>query len=426
MRRLILLCAFFMASGTAWASSPYFVEPDVNVLFTAFGEQAGDGFGWVGEDLGDINGDGASDFIVTAPFFVLNDQVVGRVYVYSGADGSLLAVHTGQGPSERLGFGASLAGDLNGDGVNDYIAGSLLRVMAWSGADHSILWQRDGNIVGFGWDVDTAGDLNGDGHDDVIVGESYAFDDTNPGTVFALSGVDGSVLWSRDGHAAGDRMGSAVGRLGDINHDGIPDVVAGERAGGRHDRGVAYALSGRDGSILLCMRPVGEPATQTPASTFATFHGAGGGDVNGDGVNDIYIGDYSASVDGVDTGRTYIYSGRTGHRLALINAENPGDGIGPGRIVHDVNNDGRDDLYVASYLYGDNDAGKAYVMTVPGHGHGYGHHHHRHAKVLRTMTGTVPNAQLGIDAAGLRDVNGDGKTDFLLTGNGVIHVIAGN
>lgn len=421
MRRIILLCAFLMTSGSAWASSPYFVEPDVNVLFSAFGEQSGDGFGWAAEDLGDINGDGASDFIVSAPFFVLDGQVVGRVYVYSGADGALLAVHTGQGPSERLGFGASLAGDLDGDGVNDYIAGSLLRVVAWSGADHSVLWQREGNIVGYGWDVDTAGDLDGDGHDDVLVGENYAFDETHTGTVYALSGVNGSVLWSRDGDQPGDRMGSAVGRLGDINHDGIPDVVVGERAGGLHDRGVAYALSGLDGSVLRTMHPVGEAATQTPASTYATFHGAGGGDVDGDGINDIYIGDYSASVDGVDTGRAYIYSGRTGHKLMLINAEAPGDGIGPGRIVHDVNHDGRDDIYVASYLFGAQDVGKAYVMTLNGHGQ-----RQSRGRVLRSMTGTVPNAQLGIDAVGLRDINGDGKTDFLLTGNGVIHVIAGN
>lgn len=406
--------------AAGFAAHPAFVEPDVDVLFSAFGEQPGDGFGWVAEDLGDLNGDGASDFITSAPWFASAGSLVGKVYVYSGADGLLLAGHEGNAV-ELLGYGASLAGDLNGDGINDYVAGSLARVVAWSGADHTVLWQQSGTTFRFGFDVDTAGDANGDGLDDVIVGETGV--NGNAGAVHLLSGLDGSVLWTRAGSEGLDLLGSAVGRLGDVNDDGHSDVVAGSRGAGLKDRGAAYALSGADGSVLYDMRPVGRASNTAPASTFATFHAAGGGDLDGDGVGDIFIGDYDAQRGrsnpnsneplGTGTGRAYVFSGRDGHRLGVLNAESHGDGFGPGRIVPDVDGDGRSDVFVAGYTWGDNAEGKAYLLSGRG-------------GILRTMTGTQPAAFLGVDALGLGDANGDGRTDFVLTGNGLLYVIAGN
>ena len=53
-------------------SSTLFEEPEVKVLQTFTGEQPGDAFGWVAENLGDINGDNVNDFIVTAPFYSTN------------------------------------------------------------------------------------------------------------------------------------------------------------------------------------------------------------------------------------------------------------------------------------------------------------------------------------------------------------------
>lgn len=125
MKRYILIGVFLAAGGghgVATAESPFFEESGVNVHFTLLGEQSGDWFGWVAEDLGDINGDGASDFITSAPFQV-NDsgETIGKVYVYSGADGKLLASHVGGPDPELMGYGASLAGDLNGDGKLDFL-----------------------------------------------------------------------------------------------------------------------------------------------------------------------------------------------------------------------------------------------------------------------------------------------------------------
>lgn len=414
-----LMAGLTVLSTAVSAADPNFVEPDVDVQYTLFTEQAGSGFGWVGENLGDIDGDGASDFVVTAPFLLdANGNNIGRTYVYSGADGSLIISHTGN-PGELMGFSASNAGDLNGDGINDYAAGTLFRVIAWSGTDHQMLWQTVQPGENFGFDLDTAGDIDGDGLSEIIVGASAtATNGQASGAAYLLSGADGSIIWRQDGAEALDRMGSSVGRLDDVNGDDVLDVVAGVRSGGSKDRGEAFALSGVDGSMIYSMGPVGLPAT--PISTYATFHGAGGGDVNGDGVSDIFIGDFAArrgalnSAAGLAPGRAYVYSGSNGKMLHLFNAENNGDGIGPGRIVPDADGDGLADVYLAAFTFGANSEGKGYLYSGAD------------GALLRTMTGTVPGAFLGVDAFSAGDVNLDGLPDYLLTGSEVVHLILGN
>ena len=428
--RFLVSAALVSAWTPVFAAHPDFLEPEIEVVATLHTEQPGSGFGWVAEDLGDIDGDGASDFIVTAPFFVNGDGVnVGRIYIHSGADGALLASHEGN-PGEQLGFSASLAGELDGDGTNDYVTGSRVRIVAYSGADHTVLWEFI-PPQGVGFDVDTAGDVTGDGIDDVIAGSTRtAVNGPASGAAMLLDGTDGSVLWQFDGAEAIDLVGSAVGRLGDVNADGVPDVVVGARGARKEDRGTAYALSGTDGSVLYDMNPVGRRAQSTlPFGTYATYHAAGGRDVDGDGINDVFIGDYAAargqenpnlggdstnSPDPVSgTGRAYVFSGSDGTRLHVINGEENGVGLGPGRLVGDADGDGLADIYVAAYTWGANFEGKAYLYSG------------KDLSLLRTMSGTQPEIYLGVDALGLGDVNFDGLPDFLLTGSEIIYVIAG-
>ncbi|MGB0513638.1 MAG: integrin alpha [Wenzhouxiangellaceae bacterium] len=414
--RIFSLCTgLFLASGLIQAADPNFVEPDVDVQFTRLTEQPGSSFGWVGEDLGDLDGDGASDFIVTAPFLTdANGNSIGRVYIYSGADGNEIARHDGN-PGEFLGFSGSNAGDLDGDGINDYAAGSIVRVVAWSGNTHEVLWETVRPGENFGFDLDTAGDIDGDGLSEVIVGASAAsINGPASGAAYLLSGSDGSILWTQNGAEAFDRMGSAVGRLADVDADGVRDVVVGVRSGGLKDRGQALALSGVDGSILYDMRPAGLP--NTPVSTYATFHAAGGGDVDGDGLADIFVGDFAArrGPPNSASGRAYVYSGANGAKLLQFEAENNGDGIGPGRIVPDADGDGLADIFVAAFTFGPNAEGIAYL------------HSGADGELLRTMTGTQPNAFLGVDAFSAGDVNFDGIPDYVLTGFEVVHVILGN
>ena len=155
-------------------------------------------------------------------------------------------------------------GDVNGDGTPDLIVGAprnnnsgdlsgTTRVL--SGSDGSVLYNFDGNSSGdsFGQSVSNAGDVNGDGRADVIVGAPL--DDNNgidSGSARVLSGSDGSVLYNFDGDNYEDQFGYSVSGAGDVNGDGIDDLIVGVRQAttDRFQTGIARVLSGSDGSIL--------------------------------------------------------------------------------------------------------------------------------------------------------------------------------
>jgi hypothetical protein len=157
------------------------------------------------------------------------------------------------------------------------------------------------------------------------------------------------------------------------------------------------------------------------AAAFGTFFVAGVGDVNRDGTPDVYVGDYADTTNGVDAqgnpaGRAGVYSGRDGRELLHWLGE-PGAGLGPGRGAGDVNDDGRPDLIVGSYTSssGAPQAGKVQIFSGAD------------GSLLRTITSTTANEQLGFDAVGLGDVNRDGVPDELVSAaNGDhVYVIAG-
>jgi len=412
-------------SGTAPASAQAFKEPGTVVLNTLNAEAAGDNFGWVAEKIGDLDHDGAAEYVITA---ILNREGgirAGKAYVYSGRTGAVLHTIVGA-PNERMGYGASGGGDVNADGIPDYVLGAPgigrnpARVIVVSGADHSILLTIPGAPGTFlGFDVGFVKDINGDGHDDVIAGAPISSPGglVQAGVVNVYSGATGALIWSAAGTQSGGNFGTAVTGLPDLNGDGIPEVGVGA-AGELKDSGpakipggLAYILSGADGSVVRPLLPMGT------ALAFGFFFIHDAGDVNADGVHDVFVGDVADTVQkSCFKGRGYVFSGATGEKLRNVPGENCGDGMGIGRGAGDVDGDGYDDILLGAYLNseGNFQAGKCYLVSG------------KNGQYLRTFTATGNNTEVGFDVVSLGDVSGDGVPDWLLTGLDIAYVVAGN
>ncbi|HQQ62074.1 MAG TPA: FG-GAP-like repeat-containing protein [Pseudomonadales bacterium] len=257
------------------------------VLYTFNGQAAGDGFGIAVSGAGDVNGDGKADILVGA---FQNDSTgnnAGAAYVYSGANGSLLYTFNGDSAGDNFGLAVSGIGDVNGDGHDDVAVGAPYddnngslsgSVRVFSGSDGSILYTLDGDQAGdlLGSSISKAGDVDGDGRPDIIAGAYLADPNgSSAGMARVFSGANGNTLYTFTGDKSGNYFGSAVSGAGDVNHDGRADVIVGSGNGS----GKARVFSGMDGSVLYSF--IGD-----------AFFGAAvcdTGDINGDGYADIAV-----------------------------------------------------------------------------------------------------------------------------------------
>lgn len=421
---LLMAGVLLLLAGFAAAAYGPLVGPHTLIIHQFDGEQVGDGFGWIGTDLGDLTGDGIHELLIPAPFFAdENGAPSGKFYVYSGADGALLHSEAGQGAA-YLGYSAATAGDVNGDGVADYIVSAPIGryVRVYSGADHTILLTLNGGPGEFfGASVSGAGDVNGDGRADLLVGAqnaNYSF--TRAGRVYLYSGADGSLVWTADGPGEFANLGSGAGLVGDVNGDSVPDTVVGAMGASQ-----AFVFSGVDGAVLHTLAP------QRPedASVFGQFFASGAGDQNGDGVPDIFVADYAATVNGVaGTGNAFVFSGVDGRILEAMNGREPGGGFGPGRAFDDIDGDGFGDLVIGSWTSSSHITSGGRVEVFSGRGP-------RRAQLVQKIIGNIAGDSLGVDALPVGDMNGDGLVDFMGTavGNnfngtdvGHVYVVAGD
>ncbi|MEM8601759.1 MAG: T9SS type A sorting domain-containing protein [Bacteroidota bacterium] len=288
-------------------------------------------FGRAVSDVGDVNFDGRADVLVGAPGDDpgVSPNDAGRAYVFSGLDGSLL--YTLASPNEQdggqFGFSASGAGDVNNDDINDVVVGAFFedpgaspteagRAYVFNGTDGSLLYtlvSPNEEFSGdFGYAVSGAGDVNNDTFDDVIVGAREEDPDTSPGDAgraYIFSGADGTVLYtlaSPNEEVVGN-FGGSVSDAGDVNNDGVPDVIVGapgEDPGTSPDRaGRAYVFSGADGTVLNALASPNE-------EEFGSFGWTVSGlpDLNNDALDEVIVGAYAESPVSDSEGRAYVFT----------------------------------------------------------------------------------------------------------------------
>lgn len=377
-----------------------FVEK-VKIIHEWVGEARGDQFGWIARRIGDVDGDGVNDFVTSAPTHAVDGGPAGRVYVYSGRSGKLLWTQTGP-PNGRLGIGVEAAGDVNHDGVPDVIASApgAGKAFVYSGKDGKVILTLGAGdpSEAFGRHVSGAGDINGDGFSDVIVGApGNNTAGQGAGRVYVYSGKDGSVLLTIDGERAGDAFGSAVAGYKDKRY---AFLIVGAPNAGPKNSGRVYVYTGLTNKPKFTIE-----ADDTGAQLGAMFLSVVG-DVNGDKVPDIYASDFSNNAKGNSTGRIYVVSGADGRRLLTLTGESANDGFGIGPAdAGDVNHDGYDDLIVGAWQHSSaaSSGGKVYLYSG------------KDGTLMRAFTCRIPGETFGFDATEIGDVDGDGVIDFLLT-----------
>ncbi|MHC4378198.1 MAG: integrin alpha, partial [Planctomycetota bacterium] len=207
--------------------------------------------------LEDVDGDDIDDFVLGAWGDTTNGPSAGSARVYSGATGAELYRVLGDGTDDHLGVAVQGLGDIDGDGVGDFVVaatevanGNLVDaglVRFYSGVDGTPLFDFLGEhpTEFAGSALDRAGDHDGDGIDDLIVGAPF-FQNQRGGS-YVVSSATGESLVFVQGSSAVGFAGSDVAALGDLDGDGRTEWLSGAPSGGQ--------LGGTDGSVLLHARP---------------------------------------------------------------------------------------------------------------------------------------------------------------------------
>jgi len=449
--------------------------------FSVTGEAVGDQSGWSVSGGGDFNGDGIDDFLVSANQADPNGTNSGATWVIFGRTGaspstfSLSSLNgangfqlNGAAAGNVAGFDASFLGDINGDGRSDIVIGAngageayvVFGSTAAFGATFQLSSLNGANgfrIIGasvddFGRAVESAGDVNNDGRQDIIIGAPDAdppagaeggrafvlFGQTSFAASVNVTSLNGSNGFVINGAAANDGLGSAVSSAGDINGDGIDDLIVGA-PGADLGAGASYVVFGRSTAFAGTIAASslnganGFRITGAAASDVSGYSVSSAGDINGDGVDDLLVGAIGADPNMTSSaGTAYVVFGRTsgfgasinlstlnGSNGFAINGVGDNDEVGIAVApVGDVNGDGVDDILVGA-LFADSPgrmvSGAAYLV----YGTTTGFASTISLATLDNPDGLVFNGAAANDfaggaVAGAGDVNNDGVADFII------------
>jgi hypothetical protein len=396
---------------------------------------------------GDINGDGYGDYLVGEPFASDPETREGRFHaVYGGPCGPACGPALdepvpngweGNQPSAEQGLSVALVNDLNGDGYADAVVGApawdsqdaneVGRIQVYLGGPAGLSATPSFTLVGsdasaqLGFSVAAAGDVNGDGLGDFLASAPFATAGgaSGAGKVYLFlgaatpSGVVPTPAWIQAGTVANQSFGITVAGAGDVNRDGLSDVLVGTANTGSSAPLAAYVYLGQPGGLGTA--PVAT-LTGFEQASFIGMRLSSAGDVNGDGYADVALGepDWVGPL-GNGQGRVRVFLGQPGgiNTTAattidgLASSTRFGSAIGGGG---DVNGDGYGDLVVGANGSNTGSAtGEGLARVYLGGPGGLS------ATIAREFADTPGvRSAFGFSAALNVDVNGDGFADALI------------
>ncbi|WP_442948677.1 beta strand repeat-containing protein [Nostoc sp.] len=436
---------------------------------------------------GDINGDGIDDLIIGAPGADLNGTSSGQSYVVFGSKSGFDAQFklstlngtngfaiNGINPGDDSGGSVSSAGDINGDGIDDLIIVASFADPNGtnSGQSYVVFGSKSGFNAQFNLStlngtngfainginafdqanvVSSVGDINGDGIDDLIIGASSA-DPNSEGSgqsyvvfgsksgfnaQFNLSTLNGTNGFAINGINQYDFSGTSVSSAGDINGDGIADLIIGAPiAPNTIQSGQSYVVfgskSGFDAQLnLSTLNGTNGFAINgiNPGDTSGRYVSSAG-DINGDGIDDLIIGATNASPNAIQSGQSYVVFGSKGgfgaqFNLSTLNGTNgfaingiaADDESSVVSSAGDINGDGIDDLIIGKNVASLNDTGSAQSYVVFGSKGGF--EAQFNLSTLNGTNGFVINGitemyPSGIQVSSAGDINSDGFDDLII------------
>lgn len=421
MKRRIVLILVILCLIAQMVEADYVPDTSLEDATASFlGEAQDDAAATAVSPAGDVNGDGYMDFLIAAPGNDAAALDAGQVYLFFGGPdgwtrdtslGEADVVFRGENANDAAGSSVAGVGDVNGDGYADFVIGAPNNAEAGTRA-----------------------------------GQAYLFlGRPNWASTYSLANADASFL----GEAQQDSAGFLVAAGGDLNGDGLDDIVISAPTAASA-AGKVYVIFGRSSGWARDTSLAAADASfiGEQAGDIAGQSAAGVGDVNGDGYDDLVIGAWKNDEGASGAGKVYLIFGKSSgwsRNVGLGSADAAWTGATqdeaaglPVAAAGDVNGDGYADILVGAIGYGDGvsapeSAGRTYLIL--GRSGGFSGTQNIASAAIASFIGEGTWDSAGWALSGDGDVNGDGLDDFLIgapdnstdngEGSGQVYLILG-